>query len=40
MQHAITIGDLVYWSGGVLILLGVCAVGYWFLASLGRGMSR
>ena len=40
MDHAITIGDLVWWgvcAGGVLLVLSIA---YYFLAAFGRGMSR
>jgi hypothetical protein len=40
MQHAITIGDLVWWGVGVGGVVAVLAVVFYFVAAFGRGMSR
>ena len=40
MQHAITIGDLVWWGAGVAICVAVLGIVGYFLAAFGRGMSR
>lgn len=40
MDHAITIGDIVWWSAGALVVGAIIAGLLWFLAAFGRGMSR
>ena len=40
MQHAITIGDVVWWTVGVLGVCTVLGVIIAILAAYGRGMSR
>jgi hypothetical protein len=40
MQHAITIGDLVWWglvAGGVTLVVAILV---YFLAAFGKGMSQ
>jgi len=38
MEHAITIGDVVWWDAGVLGVCIVIAIPLWLF--YGRGMSR
>ena len=40
MQHAITIGDLVWWAVGIGGVVAVLAVIVYVLSAFGRGMSR
>ena len=40
MDHAITIGDLVWWSLAVGGVVAVLAILFYFIAAFGRGMSR
>lgn len=40
MQHAITIGDLVWWSVAVGGIAAILAIAIYILAAFGRGMSR
>lgn len=37
MDHAITIGDLLYWGMAVIIILGVFAGFIWLSAAFGSG---
>ena len=40
MQHAITIGDLVWWGIGAAGVAAILGVIVYILAAFGRGMSR
>jgi hypothetical protein len=40
MQHAITIGDLVWWSGGVIAVLIALGIIGAILKAIGSGFSH
>lgn len=40
MDHAITVGDIVWWSAGALAIAAIIGVILYFLAAFGRGMSQ
>lgn len=40
MDHAITVGDLVWIGAGALVVLAIVLGLIWFLAAYAKGMSR
>ena len=40
MQHAITVSDLLWWGGAVVIVLIVLGIAVAVLSAIGRGFSR